>query len=51
MKNVASIRLAALSWCVNAQINYPYNPYGNGVQCIDMFDLQDHLSVYGICIE
>jgi len=47
MKHFALILLAALTWSVNAQITYPYNPDGNGDQYIAMYDLQDFLSAYG----
>ena len=47
MKHFALILLAALTWSVNAQITYPYNPDGNGDQYIAVYDLQDFLSAYG----
>ncbi|MDG1675247.1 MAG: hypothetical protein P8H88_07360, partial [Flavobacteriales bacterium] len=47
MKHFALILLAALTWNVNAQITYPYNPDGNGDQYIAVYDLQDFLSAYG----
>ena len=47
MKRFALILLAALTWSVNAQITYPYNPDGNGDQYIAVYDLQDFLSAYG----
>ncbi|MDA0940862.1 MAG: hypothetical protein O2990_07645 [Bacteroidetes bacterium] len=47
MKHFALILLAALTWSVNAQITYPYNPDGNGDQFIAMYDLQDLLSTFG----
>ena len=47
MKHFALILLAALTWSVNAQITYPYNPDGNGDQFIATVDLQDFLVHYG----
>ena len=47
MKHFSLILLAALTWSVNAQITYPYNPDGNGDQYIAVYDLQDFLSAYG----
>lgn len=49
MKHFALILLAALTWSVNAQITYPYNPDGNGDQYIAVYDLLDLLSGYGTC--
>ena len=47
MKHFALILLAALTWSVNAQITYPFNPDGNGDQYIATVDLQDFLVHYG----
>ena len=47
MKHFALILLAALTWSVNAQITYPYNPDGNEDQFISIADLQDLLVHYG----
>ena len=47
MKHFALTLLVALTWSVNAQITYPYNPDGNGDQYIAVYDLQDFLSAYG----
>jgi len=47
MKHFALLLLAALTWSVNAQITYPYNPDGNGDQYIAVYDLQNFLLSYG----
>ena len=47
MKHLALLFLALLTWSVNAQITFPYNPDGNDDQYISTIDLQDFLVHYG----